>query len=292
MNYHQSSKKINQVFQHYNTKVNNVNIHYVKGGKGEPLVLLHGYPQTWYAFRYIMPILAKYYTVIVPDLRGLGDSEKPESGYDTATIAEDIFQLISGLGYVSVRLLGHDFGANVAYAFAALHRNSVLKLALLDVGIFLNSTLVDSPLVPRQGKSLWWFPFQMTAELPEVLVEGREAAYISWFFKSSTYIKDAIGSKDLEEYVRCYSSPGGMRAGFNYYRRLLDDVDFNEEQIKIKLKIPVIAVGGEYSFGSKVYESWKHAAECIKGEIIPNSGHYIAEEQPELLLNILIPFFE
>lgn len=292
MKYNQSEEEFNLVFQHCNTTVNNINIHYVKGGTGDPLVLLHGYPQTWYAFRHIMPTLAKYYTVIIPDLRGLGDSDKPDSGYDTATVAEDIFQLVSGMGYQSIRLLGHDFGANVAYAYTAIHRNAVSKLALLDVGILLNDGVANSPLLSRQGRSLWWFPFQMTNDLPEQLVKGRESIYLDWFFKNSTYNKEAIDSEDLEEYVRCYSAPGGMTAGFNYYRALFSDIDFNTEQIKVKLKMPVIALGGEYSFGLKPYESWKQAAENIKGEIISDSGHYIAEEQPHLLLAVLIPFFK
>jgi len=289
MKYEHLGKTFNEVFRHYNATVNNINIHYVKGGSGEPLVLLHGYPQTWYAFRYILPELARHFTLIIPDLRGLGDSDIPAGGYDTATVADDIFLLVTGLGYDKINLVGHDFGGNVAYAYAASHRKSVKKMAILDIG-FLNFNLANSPLLPQETKSLWWFPFQMVPGLPELLIAGREAVYLNWFFQNSSYIKNAITEQDLQEYVRCYSEPGGLAAGFNYYRALFDDMRFNEEQSKIKLKIPVLILGGEFSFGARAADPWKLAAENVQGLVIKNAGHYLLEEQPQLTLNALLPF--
>lgn len=289
MRYDHLGTDFNSTFKHNSIKVNNTQIHYVIGGSGEPMVLLHGYPQTWYAFRRIMPELSTHFTVIVPDMRGLGDSDKPASGYDTATVAEDVYQLACALGYQRILLLGHDFGVNVAYACAASHRDAVTKLVLIDAGI-LDENIANSPLLQTEGRSLWWFPFQMVSGLPEELVAGKEAIYLNWFYFNSTYNKDAITDADLQEYVRCYASPGGMKAGFDYYRALFSDIEFNANQLKEKLKIPVLVLGGEYSFGLKPFESWKAAAENIKGAIIKNSGHYIVEEQPQLLLEQVLPF--
>jgi hypothetical protein len=125
----------NMTFSHHMASVNGIQIHYVIGGQGDPIVLLHGWPQTWYEWRHVMPALAKNYTVIAPDLRGLGDSSKPLTGYDGKTTAEDIHQLISQLGFKDILLVGHDFGVQVAYSYAAAHSAEVRRLVILDVPI-------------------------------------------------------------------------------------------------------------------------------------------------------------
>jgi len=117
-----------RTFTHHTATVNGVRLHYVTGGEGDPVVLLHGFPETWYAWRQVMPALAKHYTVIVPDLRGLGDSERPEGGYDKKTLAEDIYQLVQVLGCESIYLVGHDFGGTVAYMYAIAHPNQIRRL--------------------------------------------------------------------------------------------------------------------------------------------------------------------
>jgi pimeloyl-ACP methyl ester carboxylesterase len=130
----------NMTFSHHIASVNGIQMHYVIGGQGDPVVLLHGWPQTWYEWRHIMPALARNYTVIVPDLRGLGDSSKPLTGYDGNTTAEDIHQLVAQLGFKDIFLVGHDLGAFVSYSYAAAHPNEVLRLVILDVPIALGST--------------------------------------------------------------------------------------------------------------------------------------------------------
>jgi len=282
---------LNETFTHQFAEVNGFNLHYVIGGKGEALVLLHGWPQTWYAFRHIMPELSKRFTVIVPDLRGLGDSEKPSSGYDIYTVADDIYKLIQHLGYKEINVLGHDFGANVAYAYAASHREEVKKLVFLDVGI-MDSSLEKIPLITREGKSLWWFPFHMLRDLPEELIKGKEAVYLNWFYKNATYNQSAFSAHDINEYVRCYSKPDAMKTSFEYYRNILKNIDNNNVQSKIKLQMPVLALGGDKSFGMKPYYSWSTVAGNVKGDVIENCGHHIAEEQPEALLQQLKLFME
>lgn len=131
----------------------------------------------------------------------------------------------------------------------------------------------------------------MVSELPELLVQGREEIYLNWFYQQTTFNKEAIDETALKEYVRCYASPGGMKAGFDYYRSLFLDFELNAAQVKVKLNMPVLALGGALSFAMLPYESWKMVCKNCKGGVIANSGHYIAEEQPQLLLEQLLPFF-
>lgn len=279
----------NQTFTQHTAVINDLKIHYVIGGQGEPLVLLHGFPQTWYSFRYVMPELARYYTVIVPDLPGLGNSEKPQLGYDTYTVANYIHELVHQLGFSKIRLLGHDFGAQVAYAYAATYRAQVDKLVILDIGIFDNS-ISEYPILPKAGRILWWFPFHSIADLPEKLIAGREELYLGWFYENGTARKTAIKQKDIKEYVRTYAKPGAMKAAFSYYRSLPKTIELNMEQFNHKLAIPVLAVGGEQSFGSLVETAWRKVAAEVKGLVISDCGHYIAEEQPKPLLKGLLSF--
>ena len=200
--------------QHHTARVNDVMIHYVIAGQGEPVVLLHGWPQTWYEWRKIIPALAARYTVIAPDMRGIGDSSRPVSGYDKRTVADDIYQLVRKLGHEKIFLVGHDWGGPVAYAYAVAHPADVRKLVILDVGIPGKST---ERAFPFRSGGVWHMQFHNVRDLPEALVAGRERIYLTWFYRTA-YNPTAIGEEDIDEYVRCYSAPGAMRAGFEYYR--------------------------------------------------------------------------
>lgn len=289
MNYAHLGEDFNKTFSHHISTVNGFKQHYVIGGNGDSLILLHGFPQTWYAFRHILLRLAKDYTVIVPDLRGLGDSEKPGFGYDTVTAANDVYQLVQQLGYKAIFLLGHDLGANVAYAYAANHREEVKKLIFLEAGI-LDSKMEQLPLLSREASSLWWFAFHQVAQLPEKLVAGREEDYLVWFFENLSFNKAAFTAEDLREYARTYTLAGTMKAGFDYYRALFTSIDANKQYSKIKLEMPVLAVGGEHSFGLRTAESWKTAADHVSAAVIKDSGHYIPDEQPSVLVKTLLSF--
>src|SRR5215208_3152342 len=211
----------NVTFYHHMASVNGIQLHYVIGGQGEPIVLIHGWPQTWYEWRHIMSDLAKNYTVIVPDLRGLGDSSKPVTGYDGKTVAEDIYQLVSQLGFKDIFLVGHDFGVQIAYSYAAAHPDEVRRLVILDVPI--------PGIGPGENiTGLWWAQFHMVRDIPEMLIDGHERQYLTWFYRY-TCNPAAITKDDIDEYVSHYSAPGGMRAGFEYYRALFDDIKQNKE---------------------------------------------------------------
>ncbi len=271
-------------FSHHLKTVNGIQIHYVIGGQGDPVVLLHGWPETWYEWRHVMPVLAKNYTVIVPDLRGLGDSSKPVTGYDGKMASEDIYQLIPQLGFKKIFLVGHDVGAEIAYPYAAAHHNNVKRLVILDVPI-----LGIGP--GRNLSGLWHIPFHMVRDVPEMLVQGHEREYLTWFYRHFTCNPEAITQEDIDEFVSHYSAPGGMRAGFEYYRAFPENMKQNIESSKIKLPMPVLALGGECSFGTAALESMRLLATDVHGGLVPNSGHWIPEEQPKFLVDQLFKFF-
>ena len=269
-----------------------VKLHYVTAGEGFPVVLLHGYPQTWREWRRIIPgLVAAGHSVVAPDLRGLGDSTRPLAGYDKKTVAHDVWRLMHDvLGHRSFFLVGHDWGGPTAFALACAHRDAVARLAIVDVTIPGDGT--DS-FAHSQGR--WHHLFFRTPDLPEALVEGRERIFFRWFFENFGFRPDAVPTEDAEDYLRCYSQPGALRAGFAYYRATAQDVADNEAAIRDggKLRMPVLALGGGESFGRRllVKDSLERVAENVQGSVIEQAGHWIPEEQPEELLRRLLAFF-
>jgi pimeloyl-ACP methyl ester carboxylesterase len=282
----------NMTFSHHTASVNGIQMHYVIGGQGDPVVLLHGWPQTWYEWRHIMPALAKNYTVITPDLRGFGDSSKPVTGYDGNTTAEDIYQLISQLGFSKIFLVAHDIGAQTAYSFAAAHPNNVSKLVLMEY------PFPGFPPPELGGNEPWWFAFHQVPNLPEALVEDNEREYISWFLKGLAYNPSAITEEDIDVFANHISAPGAMRAGFEYYRAFPVDAEQNRESAKTKITMPVLVLGGDIypalggdfpgNFG---LSSTQSLAANVTGVTVPLSGHWIPEEQPEFVIEQLTTFF-
>lgn len=276
-------------FTHHTITLDQVRLHCVTCGNGDPIVLLHGWPQTWYEWRRIMPALAERFTVIAPDMRGLGDSSRPVTGYDKRTVAGDIHQLVRKLGFEKIFLVGHDWGGPVAYAYACSHPQEVRKLVILDVTI-PGEGWEKIPQVTRRG-GIWHLAFHNVRDLPEALVAGRERTYLSWFYRSVAYNPTAISEAEIDEYVRCYSAPGGMRAGFEYYRAIFDDIDHNKENAKTRLKMPVLALGGERGFGQAPLRAMSKLAEDVRGGVVERCGHWIAEERPDYLIDQLLTFF-
>src|ERR671927_1580940 len=280
----------NITFSHHTASVNGIQMHYVIGGQGDPVVLLHGWPETWYAWRHVMPALAKNYTVIAPDLRGLGDSSKPPAGYDGKTVAEDTHQLVTQLGFKSIFLVGHDIGTQVAYSYAAAHPTQVKKLAVMELTI--------PGFAPAGRMPLWWVIFHQTPDVPEAIVQGNEMTYISWFLHNLAFNPAAITQADINEYVNHYSAPGGMRAGFEYYRAFPQDAIENMNYSKTKLTMSVLALGGGYipTFGGNItmptiIYGMKLLAQNVQGIKVPNSGHFIPEERPDFVIKTLDNFF-
>ena len=272
---------------HHFALVNGIRLHYVIAGHGKPVVLLHGWPETWYEWRHVIPSLAKNYTVIAPDLPGLGDSSKPVSGYDGKTVADDIYKLVTQLGFRQIFLVGHDWGGQVAYSYAAAHPNDVGRLVILEMPL-PGIALAQVNITP--GGGLWWISFHLVPNLPEKLIAGKERLYLSWFYDHA-YNKTAINGADVTEYVKHYSAPGGMHAGFEYYRAIFDDISQNKQYAKTKLTMPVLALGGDHSFGNLIINSIRTVANNVRGGVVPNSSHWIPEEQPDFLIKMLENFF-
>jgi pimeloyl-ACP methyl ester carboxylesterase len=234
-------------------------------------------------------IAANNYTVIALDMRGLGDSEKPQTGYDTKTLAEDIYQLVKRLGYSKIYLVAHDWGGPVAYSYAAAHPEGVNKMIILDIllpGFGMEEAGIFSP------NGVWHFSFHAVRDLPEKLIDGKEDVYLNWFYDWTYNNQSAITPDDREEYIKQYSKPGAMRTGFEYYRAIFEDAEQNKEYGKEKLEIPILTIGGEAGIGNFTTTSFQKVANNVTGLTLPNTGHFIPEERPNFLTKQILDFFK
>jgi pimeloyl-ACP methyl ester carboxylesterase len=279
------SQPVGVTISHNTASVNGVEYHYLLSGSGPMVVLLHGWPVTSRHWMPIIPQLAERYTVIAPDLRGLGLTEKTESGYDKRTVAEDISGLIRLLGKDGAYVVGHDIGGMVAFALAHEHPEIVRKLVILDVPI------PGLGIWEQSQRRLWHLGFHQVPDLPEALVSGNVGEYLRYFFTFNVYDRTAIAENEIEEYVQAYSRPGALRAGFAYYRAFSDDLRDNEIYARTKLKMPVLALGGALTTGEGTLRQLQPIAENIQGGAIDKSGHWLASEQPAELTCRLLAFF-
>ena len=279
-------------FESRTTLANGVELHYVAGGAGEPVLLVPGWPQTWYAWRHVMPPLAERYRVIAVDIRGMGRSEKPGSGYDVRTLAADLAALLTGLGHERCLYVGHDIGTWIGYTFAASYPDRTPRLVLMDAavpGLFEPPPLI---LPPEQNKKVWHFAFNQLPDLPETLVRGRERPYLKWLFDNKAYEKQAIDELALDAYVAAYAAGGALEASYGWYRAMHENIACNRALAARKLPMPVMAIGGEHGLGAAMERSIGPACEDLVAHVIPDCGHYIPEEAPEALLELLLPFLD
>ena len=266
-----------------------VNLHYVVGGEGEPLVLLHGWGSTWYMWRKVMPALAERYTVIAPDLPGLGDSEVPAGGFDKATTAERIRALVEELGYSEIHLVGHDIGLMVAYAYAAAHPDEVLKLALIEAPI-PDPSIYTFPAITESGFGAWNFGFFSFPEMPETIIKGQEGYFLEQFVRALTVNQAGFTDADFAEYARTYAQPGKLKASFEYFRAFPEDVAQNKNYAQTLLPMPVLALGAEGSLGGLVPQQAETYASDVQGEVLEDSGHWVPEEIPAVFSARLLTF--
>ena len=267
--------------------MNGVRLHYVAAGNGEPVVLVHGFPQTWYEWRRMIPALAERFTVIAPDYRGAGHSSRPVTGYDKRTMATDLRELVRHLGFERAAIVGHDIGLMVAYSYAAQFPEATSKLVAIDAPLPGTKVWDRISVDPR----VWHFAFHGARDLPETLVAGREREYLTFFVNARIYNTAAFTPEDLDHYVRAYAEPGAMRAGFEVYRAFEQDVRDNRELMKNRLTMPVLAVGGAHSTsGPLIEEMMREVADDVTGVVIPESAHWIPEENPDALLESLATF--
>lgn len=281
-----------------------VRIHYVtagtppsNGGDDRTIVLLHGWPQTWWEWRHIMePLRSDGWFVVAPDYRGAGGSSKPKSGYDKQTMASDIRALLHHLGVKNpITLVSHDLGMLVGYAYASLYPEDVERLVLMEAPIPGTKTYESVLATTRFSEArLWHFGFHGAPDnVAETLIAGSEFSYLRSFYVKLSANPDAISLADAERYVADYTAPGAMRAGLELYRAFEQDADDNRRILseKGRLKMPVLGLGGTASFFLPVAEEMlSEVAENVTVRPIENSGHWIAEEQPETLLRNLREF--
>jgi pimeloyl-ACP methyl ester carboxylesterase len=267
--------------------VNGVKLHYLRSGKGAetPVVLLHGYAETSHMWRPLMAQLSDRRIVIAPDLRGAGSSEKPASGYDKKTLAQDIHALVKSLGYPKVKVVGHDIGLMVAYAYAAQYPDEVDSIVLMDaflpgVGDWTKVWLL---------RDLWHFHFY--GEVPLKLVQGRERIYFEHFWNDfAADPKHSIPEKDRQFYAAAYAQPGGMRAGFEYFKAFEQDAKDFAGFAQTKLPMPMLVLAGEKASGDFLIEQGRLVATNVNGVIIKGSGHWLMEEAPQQTIPALVRF--
>jgi pimeloyl-ACP methyl ester carboxylesterase len=263
--------------------------HVVTGGAGPPLLLVHGWPQTWYAWRLVMPALARDYTVVTPDQRGCGLSGKPQDGYDTATLAADLAALMDALGHRRFAVAGHDTGMWIGYALAADHAGRVTRLAVAETplpGVSPSPPLFSSA---HLNNALWHFAFNRLTEVNDQLVTGREDVYFGWQF--ATKAARPLPGYAVRHYIDTLAGdPDALHASFAIYRALNATIAQNQQRTTRRLSMPVLGIGGGHSLAEQVADTMKLAADDVQALVIPDCGHHPAEETPEETLAALTAF--
>jgi len=265
--------------------VNGVRLHYLIAGKGDPVVLLHGYAETSHMWLPLIVELAKTHTVVAPDLRGAGQSSTPPDGYAKAAMAQDIHALARKLGYERVRIVGHDIGLMVAYAYAAQYPSEVDRIVLMDA------------FLPGVGKwrdvwlmrDLWHFHFY--GKTPLALVHGRERIYFEHFWNDfAANPKHSVPERDRRIYAKAYARPGGMRSGFEYFRTFEQDAKEFALFAQTPLPMPMLVLTGEKASGDFLIEQGRQVATNVEGVVVRGSGHWLMEEAPGQVIPKLVEF--
>jgi pimeloyl-ACP methyl ester carboxylesterase len=268
-----------------------IRFHCVEGGTGPTVVLVSGFPQSVYAWRRVMPLLVDRFRVVALDLPGQGDSDKPAAGYDTQTTAHRVNALVKMLDLGRHVLVGHDIGAWLAYPYAHLFEDELAGVVFLDANI---PGVTLHPVIKVADPDYWrgfHFLFNMIPDLPEALLAGRERILIEWFFnRKSANVVATFDSADVDEYERVYSMPGGLRGMLGYYRAVIEDMEQNNALFGRKLKLPILALGGDVGSAPDLFEAMRPLGTDVRGGVVARSGHYIPEEQPETLATELKRF--
>ncbi|MFC0338078.1 Pimeloyl-ACP methyl ester carboxylesterase [Kushneria avicenniae] len=281
-------------FSHHFKRANGLRFHYVECGPHDApaIVLLAGFPQSWFAWRHVMAHLARSFRVVAIDLPGQGDTDKPLSGYDTQTVAHRVHDLVVELDLGEYCLAAHDVGAWVAFPYAHLFETQIRALALLDSGIPGVTLPASLPSSSDHSWKTWHFSFHALPDLPEILLEGRERPYLEWFFREKSADPACHDTTALDEYLRIFTAPGAMRAGLAYYRALALSADQNRRLTEgHRLALPVLGLGADQGSIKDMGGSLAPFCSNAHAETIASCGHFQPEEQPEAVADALQRFF-
>jgi pimeloyl-ACP methyl ester carboxylesterase len=278
---------------HHTIRVNGLKMHYVEAGEGPPVVLLHGFPETWYCWRHQIPELRLRYRLIVPDLRGYGETEKPTGGYDKRTMANDVVALMQHCGISKAAIVGHDRGARVATRLAKDHPGMVERLVVMDN---VPTRIIFERMNAEIARGHWFFIFNNVPDLPEALITGREEVWLRFIFSSWCYNPELFTPEEIAVYLRAYSQPGALRGAFSDYRAGREDVAQDEADKDVLIQCPTLALWGEeFALGGKMWdfrEIWSKMASRMEYFSIPECGHLPHEEKPEVVTGELLRFLE
>lgn len=283
-------------FAHRFVDGDGVCVHAVEGGRldGPTLVLLAGFPQTWWAWRKVMPGLADRYHVIAVDLPGQGNSARPDrSSYDTHTVAATVHAAVEALGTSTYWLAAHDIGAWVGFSLALRYENQLHGVALLDAGIPGITMPTSIPIDPALAWKTWHFAFHVLPDLPETLLTGREREYVKWFLEAKTHLSGTVDSADVEHYAAAIAADGGLRASLAYYRDAAESARINCEILdRRRLALPILGISSSHGSIRDMAESIRPWADNATGIIVPGAGHYIPDEQPDAVVAALWGFVD
>ncbi|MFD5876975.1 alpha/beta fold hydrolase [Streptomyces sp. NPDC060322] len=285
----QLARSLSGGFRSHHARVNGVRLHYVAGGHGYPLILVSGWPQTWWSYRKVMPALARRFRVIAVDLRGMGGSDRPEGGYDKKTMARDLHELARSLGHRRVNIAGHDIGSQVAFSFAANHPEATRRVAMLD-SLHPGESFYDMRLLSRPGTGfdLWWYAYNQVQGLPEKLGAGRMRYLIDWFFEHSLTDQRLVGDFDREIYARAYNEAGAIRASNGWYQSVHQDIE--DMASYSMLTPPLLGLSSEASH-AQFTEVLPTLAADVRVTKLENTVHYLQEEAPDEVVRALTDFF-
>jgi len=269
-------------FRSETASVNGTRIHYVRGGTGPAVILIHGFPQDWFEYHEIMPRLAKQFTVLAVDLRGVGGSAAMPDGYDANSMAEDVYQLQAQLKLERVYVVGHDIGGMVAYAFARLHPEASRGVMILDVPL----PGIDGWEEIQGHPAMWHVRFMQVPELPEKLVAGRQVDYFSYFFGFGKFSPD-----DIAHFASAYATPAQLHAVFQMYRAFPANARFNATR-DTRMEVPLLLADGDRSPFAPLLP--KQAADLrakgckdVETELIPGAIHYVVEDQSDFVTSLI-----
>ena len=276
-------------FTHRYSTGNGARIHYVVGGSGPAVLLLHGFAYTWEDWRRVLqPLAAEGFTVIAPDLRAMGYSEKAQDGFSKANVAEDNRAIVKELGFDQVNVVGGDIGAMVAYAYASRHPDEVRRFVFGEA--FIPGFGLEDHMNPADG-GFWHFGFQGAVDTATMLVEGKEEQYLMPFFRMMSTHGD-VETRMRERFLPFFEAPGGIRGGFEHYGTLVADVKENREQFTAKLPMPVLVLAGEKDQAlDGIADSVARVSDRLESDYVPGAGHTFAEDNPEWLVERLTRFF-